>query len=393
MVSSAAADSALDAGRAQPRALPAWVYDHAELNRLELQRILLPSWQIACHVNSIPRAGDYVTLDIGPESVFVWRDRDRTIRAFHNVCRHRGARLVDGSGNCPGHPDLSLSRLDLSPGRRVDRRSVTRDLSNTLERADFGLKSVRVEIAFGFVFVAVSGNPPSVADTWGPLIAELAPYRFEDMVPLGPISHEIWNVDWKIAIDNYLESYHVPIGHPGLNRMFTPDYEDQTSVPTIARGISWLREQESSRWSERMYQRLVGQVVVHLPERAAPRLALLQRAAEFGDRRVSRTDGFLPGPAAGPRQMRDSQRLVRIAGRPARDARDPLSRRPHQHASQRRGPNAMRTRAARPRLRQLPAGPAFRHSSAGCWNSTIFCGNESRKCASRIRRRSLPKRR
>jgi len=97
-----------------PHALPAWVYNNAELNRLELERILLPSWQIVCHVNSIPKAGDYETFDLGPESVMVLRDRDGTVRGFHNVCRHRGARLLDGAGNCPT-TSPALSRLDLPP--------------------------------------------------------------------------------------------------------------------------------------------------------------------------------------------------------------------------------------------------------------------------------------
>ena len=51
------------------------------------------------------------------------------------------------------------------------------------------------------------------------------------MVPLAPITTDVWNVDWKIAMDNYLESYHVPIGHPGLYRMFTPDYDDSAVGP------------------------------------------------------------------------------------------------------------------------------------------------------------------
>jgi len=94
---------------------------------------------------------------------------------------------------------------------------------------------------------------------------ELAPYRCEEMVPLGPITSDVWNVDWKIAMDNYLESYHVPIGHPGLYRMFTPDYEDQATVPGVARGLSWLREKRSSRWSEGLYQSLIGKAAGHLP--------------------------------------------------------------------------------------------------------------------------------
>ena len=82
--------------------MPAWVYRHPEMTRLELERILLPSWQLLCHVSSLKQAGDYVTLDVGPESVFAVRDREGRIRAFHNVCRHRGARLLDGDGSCPG---------------------------------------------------------------------------------------------------------------------------------------------------------------------------------------------------------------------------------------------------------------------------------------------------
>src|SRR5271169_4780362 len=65
-----------DAFAGQPHALPAWVYSHPDLTRLEIERVLMPSWQIVCHVNSIPRAGDYQTLDVGPESILVLRDRD-----------------------------------------------------------------------------------------------------------------------------------------------------------------------------------------------------------------------------------------------------------------------------------------------------------------------------
>ena len=251
---------------ALPRALPAWVYNNAALNRLELERVLLPSWQIVCHINSIPKSGDYVSFDLGSESVVVLRDRDGTIRGFHNVCRHRGARLLDNTGNCPGpitcpyhgwsyRQDGSLIGVPM------------RDSFPGLDRGEFSLKPVRTDTAFGFVFVALRGDPPPVSKVWGALAEELTAYRIEEMVPLGPITTDTWNVDWKIAIDNYLESYHVPIGHPGLNRMFTPDYEDQTAVASVARGVSWLREKESSVWSERMYQRLVGRIATHLPEK------------------------------------------------------------------------------------------------------------------------------
>jgi phenylpropionate dioxygenase-like ring-hydroxylating dioxygenase large terminal subunit len=247
------------------RALPAWVYSHPALAALEIERVLMPSWQIVCHVNSIPRPGDYETFDLGPESVFVVRDKEGSIQAFHNVCRHRGARLLDGAGTCPATITCPYHGWSY----RQDGGLVGVPLRDTfpgLDRAEHSLRPVRVDTALGFVFVCLAGDPAPVAKTWGKLAEELAPYRFEDMVPLAPISTDVWNVDWKIAMDNYLESYHVPIGHPGLYRMFTPDYEDQAQVPGVARGLSWMREQPSSRWSERLYQSIIGEAAGHLPQ-------------------------------------------------------------------------------------------------------------------------------
>jgi phenylpropionate dioxygenase-like ring-hydroxylating dioxygenase large terminal subunit len=253
-----------------PRALPAWVYNHAQMTRLEHERILMPSWQIVCHVNSIPNSGDYETFDLGPESVLVLRDRDGSIRAFHNVCRHRGARLLDGAGNCPATITCSYHGWTYRHDGGLIGVPV-RESFPGLDRSLHGLRPVRLDTAFGFVFVCLArdaqgGYPPPVSEVWGKLGEELKPYRCEAMVPLCSISSEVWDVDWKIAMDNYLESYHVPIGHPGLYRMFTPDYDDQASVPGVARGLSWLRERRSPRWSEGLYQALIGRAAAHLPE-------------------------------------------------------------------------------------------------------------------------------
>jgi len=248
-----------------PHTLPAWVYCHPEMTRLEIQRILLPSWQIVTHISALKRSGDYATLDLGPESVFVIRDRDGTIRGFHNVCRHRGARLVDGQGTCPTSVTCPYHGWSYRHDGSLMGMPV-RESFPDLDRSQNGLKPIKVDVAFGFVFVAITGNPKPVREVWGELGDELTPYRFEDMEPLQPITVEHWDVDWKIVMDNYLESYHVPIGHPGLNRMFTPDYEDQRGVPGVARGAGWFREQPSSRWTERTYQKIIGGLTQHLPE-------------------------------------------------------------------------------------------------------------------------------
>lgn len=259
----------LEAGPAHsPRSLPAWVYNHPEMTRLELERILKPSWQIACHVSQIPRAGDFVTFELGSDSVIVLRDGAGAIRALRNVCRHRGTRLLEGAGHCAGRITCPYHgwtyRYDGSLLATPARESFP-----NLDLREHGLESVRIDVTLGFVWVCLGAEaPPLPSQSWAPLLEELAPYRFEDLQPTQPLFTEEWNVDWKIAMDNYLESYHVPIGHPGLNRMFTPDYEDQRGVAGIARGISWLREAPSPRWSERIYQKYVGEVTAaHLPER------------------------------------------------------------------------------------------------------------------------------
>jgi phenylpropionate dioxygenase-like ring-hydroxylating dioxygenase large terminal subunit len=249
-----------------PRALPAWTYSHSEMTRLEYERILKPSWQIVCHVNSIAEPGDYVAVEMGSDSVVALRNSQGVIQTFHNVCRHRGARILDGAGNCPGVITCPYHGWSYRLTGELIGMPV-RESFPGLDRAQFSLKPVTSQVMFGFVFVCLGKTPPPLERIWGGFADEFAPHRFEAMVPIGPMYIEHWDCDWKIAMDNYLESYHVPIGHPGLFRMFTPDYDDQINLPAgVARGISWLRERLSTQWSERMYQQLVGKVSAELPE-------------------------------------------------------------------------------------------------------------------------------
>jgi phenylpropionate dioxygenase-like ring-hydroxylating dioxygenase large terminal subunit len=248
------------------RGLPAWVYNHPTLTRLEYERLLKPSWQIACHVSQIPSPGDFVTFDLYSDSVIVLRDSHGAIRAHRNVCRHRGTRLLEGTGKCLGRITCPYHGWSY----RYDGSLLAtpaRDSFPDLDLRAYGLDPVPMEIALGFVWICLAAEPPPPpSQLWAPFAEELSPYQFERLVPTQPLSVEQWDVDWKLVMDNYLESYHVPIGHPGLNRMFSPDYEDQRGVGQIARGTSWMREKPSPRWSERTYQHYVGELTAHLPE-------------------------------------------------------------------------------------------------------------------------------
>ena len=81
--------------------LPAWIYRDAEFFERERQAIFRNSWQLVCHLSDVPRPGDFHTFEFYGESVVVLRAEDGAVRAFHNVCRHRAARLLDGPrGHC-----------------------------------------------------------------------------------------------------------------------------------------------------------------------------------------------------------------------------------------------------------------------------------------------------
>ncbi len=247
-------------------ALPAWVYNHPEMSRLEYERIFRPSWQLVCHVSALANAGDYCAIEIGRESLVVIRNTQGEVQAFHNVCRHRGARILQGTGNCPGA--ITCPYHGWSYKLSGELLGITnRESFPALDRARLGLKPLRMQVFSGFVFVCLDGEMPPLEKIWGDIGTEFAAHHFERMQPLAPMYVEHWDCDWKVAMDNYLESYHVPVGHPGLFRMLTPDFDDQSSTAHgVARGASWLRERASVKWSERMYQKMVGSVTEYLPE-------------------------------------------------------------------------------------------------------------------------------
>lgn len=245
--------------------LPAWTYRSAELTDLEYQRVILPSWQFACHVNEVKAAGDYVTLDLGRDSIVVTRDKAGSLQAFKNVCRHRGARLLDGSGSCPGAivcpyhgwsyaldgKLFSVPNAEAFPG---------------LDEAAHGLLAVEHEIFHGLVFVRVAEGGPSLKEMWGDYGALLAPYGIEDMEPVGGSWSETWKCNWKVAVDNNLENYHIPLGHPGYHRMLDNDLEGFMNAYGVAGSTSVLRDKPSRNWVERMYQELAPDALDHLDE-------------------------------------------------------------------------------------------------------------------------------
>lgn len=248
------------------RGLPAWTYFNNELTDLEYERLILPSWQFVCHVNQLKNPGDFATLDMMRDSVLVMRGKDGALRAFMNVCRHRASKLLDGEGNCPGRIRCPYHGWSYAQDGQL-KAVPSEHTFPGMKKADFGLKPVEMEVILGLVFVRLVSGGPSLAEMWKDFIDMARPYRLEEMELVDTPWIGSWNCNWKVAVDNNLENYHVPIGHPGYHRMLDNDLMGEINEHGVAVSESVLRDRPSPVWSERMYQAMAPEVLTDLPEK------------------------------------------------------------------------------------------------------------------------------
>ena len=243
--------------------LPGWLYHDPEFFEAEKRVFLKRAPQVVCHESEIAQPGDWRSLEYLGESVIVIRGDDGEARAFTNVCRHRGSRLVDGTGGCakvltcPYHA-WSYSR----DGRLVG--VPHRSEYPGLRTEEHGLFPVALENWNGFLFVTLEPGAPSVAEMMAPYADEVAPYRFEDLRAIGRVTLRPRPLNWKTIADNYSDHLHIPVGHPGLTRLFERNYRIEAQEH-VDRMEGDLVEKESANPSERAYQRLLPRVD-HLPE-------------------------------------------------------------------------------------------------------------------------------
>jgi phenylpropionate dioxygenase-like ring-hydroxylating dioxygenase large terminal subunit len=235
--------------------LPGWVYHDADYFRVEMARLIRPSWQIVCHANDIPNAGDWRTLELLGESVIVIRGADGQVRAFANVCRHRGSRLVDGTGGCARRLTCPYHGWTYAAdGRLVG--VPQREEYPGLDPSALGLKPVELDAWHGFLFVRLEGGGPTIGVMMALYEAEVAPYRLEALEAIGRITLRPRDVNWKNVADNYSDGLHINVAHPGLTRLFGGDYRIQAGEH-VDRMSGDLVERPSSNLSERAYQAML----------------------------------------------------------------------------------------------------------------------------------------
>ena len=242
--------------------LAGWLYHDAEFLEAEKSAFLRAAPQVVCHESEIAEPGEWRSLEYLGTSVIVIRGDDDAVRAFANVCRHRGSRLVDGTGGCakvltcPYHA-WSYSRAGELVG--VPHRAEYPGL----DPAGLGLVPVALERWQGFLFVTLEAGAPSVAEMMAPYEAEVAPYRFEELRAIGRVTSRPRALNWKTIADNYSDGLHIPVGHPGLTRLFGKNYRIEAKEH-VDRMEGDLRDQPSANAAERAYQQYLPEAG-HLP--------------------------------------------------------------------------------------------------------------------------------
>ncbi len=200
---------------AQARTLPGEVYGSEEVLRLEQRGLFAREWLCVGREADIPAAGDWFLKDIAGDSVIVLRGADGAIRAFYNVCRHRGSRLLDepqghGLGRilCPYHAwGYQLDgKLQNAPRMGAD-----------FCKGEYSLLPVQAGFHEGFIFLNLDPGAQPLAQ-WLADLPDLRRFRMPELQRGRRIEYEV-HANWKLVCENYSECYHCPGAHPQLARI------------------------------------------------------------------------------------------------------------------------------------------------------------------------------
>ena len=224
-VLTSAARDAIARPTGEAAGLPNDAYTSADFMQLERERLFARTWTCVGVASKLKGAGRVIPVSALGAPIIVLRDRDGAVRAFHNVCSHRGTLLVKRPRRvrdllrCPYHGwcydlDGSLRATPDIGGPGIDE-------TEGFDRAAHGLKPVRCGVWADMIFVNLDGAAPPLEDDLAPLIERWAAYDFTLLRhggKSGGSTSLALNANWKLAVENYCESYHLPVVHPGLNR-------------------------------------------------------------------------------------------------------------------------------------------------------------------------------
>ncbi len=191
---------------------PQSAYTDPAVLQAELKQVFAQDWVMVGRAGQIPNEGDYFTAMVGMKPVIIMRQMDGAITAMGNFCLHRYARLLDGTGNskrivCPYHHwtyQMSGELIGVPDRKGFEKAEIS----------DRKLVQLSCEVAFGFVFVALQPGLPSVAERLGPLGDLTGRFGMDTYEDRHVVHEEVWEGNWKLLIENFIESYHTTYTHP-----------------------------------------------------------------------------------------------------------------------------------------------------------------------------------
>jgi phenylpropionate dioxygenase-like ring-hydroxylating dioxygenase large terminal subunit len=218
-------EDAIGAPPQRPTRVPAERYYSPAFAQLEIERMWPKVWQVACTVDDVSEPGDYFEYRCGPYSVLIVRDDDGTLRAFQNVCRHRGNSLCAGSGT--GLRELRCGyhgwTWDLCG---VLKRVPNRKGFGALQMSEFPLVAARVDTWERLVFVNLDLNAAPLTDFLEAVPDDIAWLGLGDFRCYGTMTIEV-DANWKTIADGFSETYHVQTLHPELHGCMDDVYAPQ----------------------------------------------------------------------------------------------------------------------------------------------------------------------
>ena len=235
--------------RRKGHTLPAPFYLSKEIHDLDIAEIFSKHWIFVAVEPDIAEPGDYIRVEVGHNSVIIVRDDDMNVKAFHNVCRHRGSQLCDDAkgsvGNivCPYHQWT----YDLS-GKLIYNEHMGEDF----DKNDHNLKPVHVGNIAGLIFICLGDNPPAdFEDMKQAMEPYIAPHRLADC-KVALQEDIIEHGNWKLTMENNRECYHCVANHPELlASMYEFGFGYQPSPENAAKVQEFrdLIDTEGARWS------------------------------------------------------------------------------------------------------------------------------------------------
>ena len=198
-------------------------YKDESIFDLEKNHIFYDSWIFIGHESQIPNKGDYFVYKLLDEEIIVLRNKDNEVKAFFNVCRHRGSRIcLEESGNtsrfsCPYHS--WTYNLD---GKLLAAKS----LREGIDKSTLGLHPCNIASVSGMLLINLSDNPQSLANLQSDLKEPFEMFGFEDLKVAAHKNYPIAS-NWKLAVENYQECYHCAPAHPEYSLSHSLKIEDE----------------------------------------------------------------------------------------------------------------------------------------------------------------------